>query len=155
MRDRTRTEPPARRPNGPPQAAGGKLRRGSTAPALDRMFDGDGLVALRAAVDAVARQLGAADRRVEDLVLVAHELSSNVVRHGGGHGRLRLWRDDTGIVCQVSDDGPGLTDAGARGAELPAAQTPGGRGLWIARRLAAVRIETGPDGTTITATVAP
>ena len=120
---------------------------------LDQTFDGDDLVVVRSAVAAVARQLGATERHVEDLVLVAHELSSNVVRHGGGHGRLRMWRDDTGVVCQVSDAGPGLTDAGTRGAELPAAHTPGGRGLWIARQLAAVRIETGPDGTTITATV--
>ena len=155
MRDRTRTESAARRPNGLPQAAEGRPRRGTAAPMLDQTFDGDDLVALRAAVAAMARHLGAGERRVEDLVLIAHELSSNVVRHGGGHGRLRLWRDDTGVVCQVSDNGPGLTDAETRGAELPAAQTPGGRGLWIARRLAAVRIETGPDGTVITATVAP
>ncbi len=120
---------------------------------LDQTFDGDGLVAVRSAVAAVARQLGADERRVEDLVLVAHELSSNAVRHGGGHGRLRMWRDDQAIVCQISDLGPGLADADHRGAELPPAKVPGGRGLWIARRLAAVRIETGPDGTTITATV--
>jgi len=28
---------------------------------------------------------------------------------------------------------------------------PGGRGLWIARRLADLRIETGPAGTVVTA----
>jgi anti-sigma regulatory factor (Ser/Thr protein kinase) len=153
MRNRARIEPPTRRPNGPPQAAGGELRRGTAPATLDQTFDGDGLIALRSAVATVARQLGAGDRRVEDLVLVAHELSSNVIRHGGGHGRLRMWRADSGIVCQVSDDGPGLADAETRGAALPPAQIPGGRGLWIARRLAVLRIETGPAGTTITAAV--
>jgi anti-sigma regulatory factor (Ser/Thr protein kinase) len=117
---------------------------------LDQAFDGDGLPGLRSAVATYAAQLGAGDR-VDDVVLLAHELASNVVRHGGGDGRLRLWRDEGGIVCRVSDTGPGVADAGTKGAELPPPQVPGGRGLWIARQLATVRIETGPDGTTITA----
>jgi hypothetical protein len=64
---------------------------------------------------------------------------------------LRLWRDDYRLLCRVSDTGPGLADVAGAGAELPSAQVPGGRGLWIARRLAAVRIDSGPKGTVITA----
>ena len=85
------------------------------------------------------------------VVLVAHELATNVVRHGGGTGRLRLWREAGRIVCRVSDSGPGL---GPTSAEPPGPSTPGGRGLWIARRLADVRIETGPFGTTVVAALA-
>jgi anti-sigma regulatory factor (Ser/Thr protein kinase) len=87
------------------------------------------------------------------VVLVAHELSTNAVRHGGGAGRLRLWRDDFRLLCRVSDSGPGLADAATAGVEPPSARVPGGRGLWIARRLAAVRIDTGPTGTVITAAI--
>jgi anti-sigma regulatory factor (Ser/Thr protein kinase) len=146
-----RTRPTLRRPNGLPQAAGRMpTNRKATTPVLDQTFDAGGLIALRSAVAAYAAELGAG-RRVDDVVLIAHELSSNAIRHGGGSGRLRLWRDDYRLMCRVSDGGPGLTDAANAGAEPPAPQVPGGRGLWMARRLAAVRIDTGPTGTVITA----
>jgi anti-sigma regulatory factor (Ser/Thr protein kinase) len=114
---------------------------------LDQVIDGAGLLALRSAVTAHAAELVSGDR-LDDVVLVAHELATNVVRHGGGHGWLRLWPADGQLVCQVSDHGPGLIDPGP---EPPAPGEPGGRGLWIARRLAHVRIITGPYGTRVTA----
>jgi anti-sigma regulatory factor (Ser/Thr protein kinase) len=148
-----RTQPKVRRPNGLPLAAGGMpTNRRATTPVLDQPFDQDGLPALRSAVAAYAAELGAGGR-VEDVVLIAHELAGNAVRHGGGRGRLRLWRDDFRLLCRVSDSGPGLADAAGTGMELPSPEVPGGRGLWIARRLAAVRIDTGRGGTTVTATI--
>ena len=86
----------------------------------------------------------------EDVVLVVYELATNAVRHGGGHGRLNLWRENNQFVFRVSDDGPGLADPRA-GMEPPAPNMSGGRGLWIARRLSALNIDTGPRGTTVTA----
>lgn len=141
MRNQTSTKarPPAR-------------RRRAAPPALRQRFDGRGLLALRSAVAAYAAELGAGDR-LDDMVLVAHELSTNVVRHGGGHGELRLWRDGDRLLCRVTDAGPGMADAAGHGGELPAPHLPGGRGLWIVRRLSAVRIETGSDGTTVTASM--
>jgi anti-sigma regulatory factor (Ser/Thr protein kinase) len=118
--------------------------------ALDHTIDEQGLPALRSAVAAYAGRV-VSDERVDELVLLAHELASNVVRHGGGEGRLRLWAEGGQLLCRVSDSGPGMADAEATGAGLPAPKTPGGRGLWIARRLATVRIDTGPAGTTVTA----
>ena len=148
-----RVQPRLRRPNGLPQAAGRMpTNRRATRPVLDQTFDAGNLLPLRCAVAAYAAELGAG-ARVDDLVLIAHELASNAVRHGGGRGRLRLWRDDYRVVCRVSDGGPGITQAADAGAELPGPRSEGGRGLWIARRLAAVRIDTGPEGTTITAAV--
>jgi anti-sigma regulatory factor (Ser/Thr protein kinase) len=148
-----RVQPRLRRPNGLPQAAGRRpTNRRVTRPVLDQTFDATNLVPLRSAVAAYATELGAG-ARVDDVVLIAHELASNAVRHGGGRGRLRLWRDDHRVMCRVSDGGRGIASAALTETELPGPRSEGGRGLWIARRLAAVRIDTGRNGTTITAAV--
>jgi len=120
---------------------------------LDRIFETTGLAALRSEVTAYAVELGAAGARLDDVVLLAHELCGNVVQHGGGRGRLQMWRDAHRIVCRVIDGGPGLPDPERAGTELPAPRAAGGRGLWLVRRIATVRIETGPEGTTVTAEV--
>lgn len=139
--------PPAESPvtAGPAEAA--------PAAALDQPFDADALFSLRSAVAAHASDLGAGDA-VNDTVLVAHELSSNAVRHGGGSGRLRLWRVDDRLYCEVSDSGKGMTDPSHIGTSRPSPSVPGGRGLWIARQLAEIHIDTRPDGTTVTAVLA-
>ena len=90
----------------------------------------------------------------EAVVLVVHELSSNSVRHGGGSGRLRMWVNGRALHCEVSDQGPGLSDPGAVGRDLPPHGAPGGRGLWLARRMSDLQIATGARGTTMTAVVA-
>ncbi|MFC0527756.1 ATP-binding protein [Phytohabitans kaempferiae] len=119
--------------------------------ALDQLFDSDGLYGLRAAVAAHAADLGAGEEVVEELVVVANELATNAVRHGGGTGRLRLWRDGHLIRCEVSDTGPGLAD-GTVGHELVPLGAYGGRGLWVVRQMSAhVDVRTGPGGATITA----
>lgn len=120
-----------------------------TRPAVELPIRGDELSGLRETIATWADKHGAGIRG-EDLVLVAHELATNVVRHGGGKGRLRLWRDGRKIVCRVSDSGPGLQCK----IPEPSPRVPGGRGLWIARRLADVRIDTGPTGTVVTAGLA-
>jgi anti-sigma regulatory factor (Ser/Thr protein kinase) len=146
------TPPPFRRPNGLPQAAAhGPPVPNPMPPFLDQTFDVESLFRLRSAVAAHAAELGA-DEAAYDVVLIAHELASNSVRHGGGSGRLHLWRDGDRIMCRVSDSGPGLADP-AGSAEEPSPQVPGGRGLWIVRSIAAVRTVTGPSGTTITAAI--
>jgi anti-sigma regulatory factor (Ser/Thr protein kinase) len=144
-RNRSRLAEPPRRPSGPPKAAGGpKGRR-----VLEMTISLAGLEGLRTKVAAWMNRLGAARVR-DDVVLVAHELATNVIRHGGGFGRLRMWRESGRIVCRVSDSGPGMPAL----VEEPEARRPGGRGLWIARRLADVRIESGPSGTVVVAAMA-
>jgi anti-sigma regulatory factor (Ser/Thr protein kinase) len=119
---------------------------------LAESFDIDGLARVRSAVAAYADALGAGEA-LDDIVLTAYELCSNAVKHGGGSGRLRLWREGDKILCRVSDSGLGMADPAGRGLESPGPFAIGGRGLWIARRLADVDIETGPHGTTVTAAV--
>src|SRR5947208_3521014 len=87
--------------------------------ALDQLFDVESLYALRSAVAAHGADLGLTEQTLSDLVLIAHELATNAIRHGGvtaaSPGRLRLWATDGAVVCQVHDVGPGLADAAGAG----------------------------------------
>jgi anti-sigma regulatory factor (Ser/Thr protein kinase) len=125
-------------------------------PALDLTFSSDDLFALRSAVGAHGSALGLDEQQVADLVLVAHELASNAVRHGGATpaapGRLLLWREGDHVVCRVSDHGPGLADPDNAGRHEVPVSASNGRGLWITRKVARrVAIDSTPTGTTITA----
>lgn len=134
-------------PRRPPVAA-------PTQAALDQTFGADGLVALRSAVAAHADHLGLPADRLADLVLAAHELAANAVRHGGGRGRLKLWRADGALTCAVSDGGTGLAHPETAGMTRPDPRSAGGRGIWLVRQLCdTVDIRTGPTGTTITVTL--
>jgi anti-sigma regulatory factor (Ser/Thr protein kinase) len=138
------------------QAPGGRDNSGGPGVvALDQRFDRDGLYALRAAVAAHAANLGAQADRLSHLLIIASELASNAVQHGGGQGRLRLWRVDGNLRCEVSDAGPGIPDPHGVGTLAPSALAPAGRGLWIVRRLTAdLTIDSTAQGTTVTAIVA-
>ena len=81
-------------------------------PILDQAFDAGSLYTLRAAVAAHATQAGLTPGRADDLVIAVHELAANAVRHGAGHGRLRIWRSDQALRCEITDDGlPDAKDA--------------------------------------------
>jgi anti-anti-sigma factor len=138
------------------------------APILDQPFAAGSLYALRAAVAAHATEAGLAPGRAEDLVIAVHELASNAVRHGAGHGRLRIWRSDQALLCEVSDDGmpqpagddgvpqPGDDDgapqpAGSHGDPAARWRTELGHGLSLVRQVAdQVSLTSGPDGTLVT-----
>jgi anti-anti-sigma factor len=143
----------SRRP--PPDPAGGRLRGagGGEPPVLDQVFDGDSLYSLRAAVAAHASQAGMPEGRARDLVLAVHELAANAVRHGAGHGRLRLWVTEDTVRCEVTDDGPPKpadgTDAGPRDMALWPVEP--GHALWLIRQVAdQASWDAGPSGTTAT-----
>ncbi|MEU4221883.1 ATP-binding protein [Actinoplanes sp. NPDC026623] len=100
---------------------------------LDEPFELKDLTALRAAVAAHADRTRLSPERVADLVLIAAELTSNAVRHGGGRGRLRLWTTDSTACCQVTDCGPGLPATYRMPQQAPGVAVAGGRGLWLVR----------------------
>jgi anti-sigma regulatory factor (Ser/Thr protein kinase) len=100
---------------------------------VDRWFTADDLYRVRAEVAAHASQMGASEAQVERLLIVASELATNAVRHGGGGGRLQLWLAHDRLFCRVSDEGPGIPDP-QRGHERPAPTAIGGRGLWLCRQ---------------------
>lgn len=75
---------------------------------------------------ACAARLGA---RTGDLVLAVDEALTNSIRHGGGSAQLALWTSDGTLWAEVRDSGL-LTDPLA-GRVRPAADSIGGRGLWL------------------------
>jgi anti-sigma regulatory factor (Ser/Thr protein kinase) len=127
----------------------------ATGDGLDVPFDIHSLRALRSAVAAEAHKHSIHPTQLHALLIITSELASNAITHGGGNGRLRLWRHDRALHCQVLDNGPGMSDtaAGTRG---PPDTTDRGRGLWIVRQLTTdLTFGQGLDdaGTVITATV--
>jgi anti-sigma regulatory factor (Ser/Thr protein kinase) len=96
-------------------------------------FDRDTLVEGRRRVFWFAANAGLGQRRSSDLVVAVNELLTNSVRHGGGSGVLRLWREDGSVNCEVRDRGRLLDPRAGRRQPMP--NQVGGRGLWIVRRL--------------------
>jgi anti-sigma regulatory factor (Ser/Thr protein kinase) len=111
---------------------------------------GSDLRALRTHARAWATEHGAAARLSDDLVLAVDELAANSLRHGGGHGRLRLWADHGAVVAEVTDQG-WIRDRSV-GRALPRIDQTHGRGLWIVGAVAGhLRIHSTPDGTAVRA----
>ncbi len=139
-------------PDCPPPAATGAPSVGSTG--LDQPFEKGSLVALRSAVAAHGDRLGLAGTQLDDMLLIAHELASNAIQHGGGRGRLWLWRQDGTARCRVVDWGNGLAVGVDAGLTVPTVGAVRGRGLWLVRQLAdEVELQTGDGGTSVTATI--
>ena len=116
---------------------------------LDLMFGAVALHVLRAEVLVLARRAGLPDERAGEMVLAVHELAANVIRHGGGKGRLRVWQSAGALHCQV-DDGDLIASADPPASLDPFPELPG-HGLWIARRAAnQMRAFSGPCGTRVT-----
>ncbi|MFD3548847.1 anti-sigma factor RsbA family regulatory protein [Streptomyces sp. NPDC058655] len=108
-----------------------------------------GLPAVRAKIAACAAEANVAEPRLGELLLAATEVASNSIRHGGGHGTLRTWTQDSALVCEFRDAGH-IEDPLA-GRIRPTHRQPGGRGLWLVHQLCdLVEIRSAPGtGTTV------
>jgi anti-sigma regulatory factor (Ser/Thr protein kinase) len=70
------------------------------------------------------------------------------VVHAGGAGVLRIWRDDTALVCEVQDEGQITDPLAGRHPDSPDAES--GHGLRIANELCdLVELRSGPWGTIV------
>ena len=121
-------------------------------------FDADGLYALRSALAAHASQLGAPEEQIENLLIVAGELATNAIRHGGGTGTLRLRHRGGVLSCQVTDQGPGFADSTVGSTPPDPADSSASRGIWICRNLTEeFAIGTNPEGrgAVVTAAIPP
>ncbi|MCX4471977.1 ATP-binding protein [Micromonospora sp. NBC_01655] len=128
-------------------SATGASRAGTGVTLLVETIAGGQVTALRHTVAAAAGAAGLADMALEDFVLAVHELVTNVVRHGGGSGELRLRRRGDLLTCEITDGGPGLVDVRVA---LPAPNQVGQRGLWLAQQLTdGLEIRADGQGTTV------
>ena len=111
-------------------------------------FDTGALRDVRALLTAQADLAGLDGDRTADLLLAVNELATNSLRHGGGQGMLRVWREAAALVCQVSDSG-WIADP-LVGRRQPPVDWSGGRGLWLANQLCdLVQIRSSEAGTTV------
>ena len=117
---------------------------------LSETFDRSSITPLRHTVTSCAASAGLDGERLDDFVVAVNELLTNAVRHGGGIGRVALWAEGDAVVCEVSDSGVGLPGSRPEHVVRPAADQPGGWGLWLAEELTdTFAINTGPNGTTV------
>jgi anti-sigma regulatory factor (Ser/Thr protein kinase) len=84
-------------------------------------------------VQAWARSAGVKAARAEDLVLAVNELATNSIRHGGGRGVVRAWREPDAFVCEVRDEG--RIDDPLAGRATPDDVRKSARGLWLVNQL--------------------
>jgi anti-sigma regulatory factor (Ser/Thr protein kinase) len=89
--------------------------------------------AVRHVVQKRAATVGMAPARRADLALAVTEAANNSVRHGGGRGVLRIWRDHESLTCEVRDTGR-ISDP-LVGRRMPPPTESRGRGLWLVHQL--------------------
>lgn len=119
----------------------------------DERFEAVSLRALRASVSRWASTVLPASL-ASDLVLAAHEMATNCIRHGGGSGRLRYWREGATAVVEVA--APGKFDEPLLGRVTPLPDDEGGRGLWLANQLCdLVQLRSSSNGTVVRLRMSP
>jgi anti-sigma regulatory factor (Ser/Thr protein kinase) len=96
-------------------------------------FDADSLEDLRSVVARRGDAAGLESPRAVDLVLAVNEAASNSVRHGGGNGVLRVWREGEALICEVRDRG--VVDDPLVGRHRPSLARAGGWGVYIAHQI--------------------
>ncbi|MDG4767652.1 ATP-binding protein [Solwaraspora sp. WMMD406] len=117
---------------------------------LSETFDRGQVTDLRHRVASCALSAGMHGQRLDDFVLAVNELITNAVRHGGGRGWLRMWREAHSMVCEVSDNGHGIETDRLHNRDRPAPNTAGGWGLWLTERLTdTMAVATSSSGTTV------
>lgn len=122
--------------------------RQAPASAVTVPFGAQDLTALRGLVRRLTAEAPLARGTSEDLVLAAHELSTNSVVHGGGRGVLRTWREQDAFVVEVQDEG--RIDDPLVGRDMLPGLAENGRGIWMANQLCdLVQVRSGPSGTVV------
>jgi anti-sigma regulatory factor (Ser/Thr protein kinase) len=106
------------------------------------------LADVRRLVGQAAHEAGLDALRRADLVLAVSEVAANSVAHGGGAGRLRLWREGATTICEVRDRG--VLREPLVGRIRPDPEAANGRGVWFAHTLCdLVQMRTGGGETVV------
>jgi anti-sigma regulatory factor (Ser/Thr protein kinase) len=111
-------------------------------------FDRRSLQLVRSTTAGLGEEAGLEAERTEDLVLAVNEMATNSLRHGGGRGVLRMWRDAGSLVCEVRDGG--RIEDPLVGRRVPRPGQVGGWGVWTAHQISdLVQLRSGHDGTVV------
>lgn len=103
---------------------------------------------VRAFVADEADRAGLSGSRRTDLVIAASEVAANTLKHTGGPGLVRVWVTSDEILCQFDDSG--YISEPLAGYGRPAADEPGGQGLWLVNQVCDLaEIRSSAAGTTI------
>ena len=114
-----------------------------------RVFQALTVSAVPSVVSGHAAEAGMDQSRRNDLVLAANEIANNSVRHAGGWGLLRMWRDTDPLVCEVADHGGTGLEA-LRVPRRPGPEQVNGYGLWLANELCErVEVSSAHGGTVV------
>jgi anti-sigma regulatory factor (Ser/Thr protein kinase) len=112
------------------------------------VFEIGSLTSVRRFVSSEAHKAGCDLSRISQLVLAVNEVTTNTIRHAGGIGLLRLWRDGASLVCEIRDRG--RLDHPLVGREYPTVNQEGGRGLWMVNQVCdLVQVRTLSSGTIV------
>ena len=132
----------------PPQPFAGALPAPSGEVGECAFTGSDNLAALRHLIAGWAERESLGVERSEELVLAVDELATNSIRHGGGAGTLRFWREADVLLCEVHDRGRFQSPLVGRTRPSPEAQS--GRGVWLVNQLCdLVQIRSGPAGNVV------
>ncbi|MEO1766574.1 SpoIIE family protein phosphatase [Thiobacter aerophilum] len=94
-------------------------------------------ILLRSRLQSVARRLGFADARRENMVLVASEMVTNLIKHAHGRGVLQIWQQPGNVLDLLSFDyGPGVENPSLAQADGFSTAGTLGKGLGSMQRLA-------------------
>ncbi|HEX5852626.1 MAG TPA: sensor histidine kinase [Solirubrobacteraceae bacterium] len=119
-------------------------------PVRERTFAMQDLASIRHFVSAWAREERLGDEHRERLVLAVNELATNSIRHGGGAGKLLMWRESDILLCEVRDSGHIAEPLTGR--RRPTPEDLGGRGLWLVNQLCnLVQVRSSPSGSIVRA----
>lgn len=96
-------------------------------------FTSDRIGAVRSFISAAASNAGLDPGRRDDLAVAVNELATNSIRHAGGEGVVRAWREGPELLCEVQDTGR-IEDPLA-GRVRPTLDRHDGRGLWLVNQV--------------------
>jgi anti-sigma regulatory factor (Ser/Thr protein kinase) len=117
-------------------------------------FEKFSLAALRQLVGDEATAAGFDPAQVDGVVLAVHEAAANSVRHGGGRGLVRIWREGSALVFDIRDRGH--IDDPLVGRRRPPMHGANGRGIWMMNQLCdLVQLRSIPTGNVVRLHIRP
>ena len=116
---------------------------------MDEAVTLQNMAQLRGHVLRLAAQAGLPTDRAQAFATAVNEAVANAIEHAGGSGELAVVQDDQRrLIAEVRDAGPGMPCSITL--TLPPPEATGGRGMWLAGKLADhIDVRADQRGTTV------